>query len=109
MTVDTVVKQAVQKADHLPKFRSNAGKVTSKGLGLKRAVLNKQNTFTVNCLDAGETYISIGIVTFGCAAWNASPAGVFSVLFHPCIEGRTELATNDVTTAGLSCCRMSRY
>lgn len=57
MTVDTVVKQAVQKADHLPKFRSNAGKVTSKGLGLKRAVLNKQNTFTVNCLDAGNNLI----------------------------------------------------
>lgn len=57
MTVDTVVKQAVQKADQLPKFRSNASKVTCKGMGLKRAVLNKQNQFTVNALDAGNNLI----------------------------------------------------
>ncbi|KAL1436102.1 hypothetical protein MTO96_010848 [Rhipicephalus appendiculatus] len=57
MTVDTVVKQAVQKADTLPKFRSNAAKVTCKGMGLKRAVLNKNNQFTVNALDAGNNLI----------------------------------------------------
>ncbi|KAK8788624.1 hypothetical protein V5799_021603 [Amblyomma americanum] len=61
MTVDTVVKQAAKKADHLPKFRSNAAKVTSKGMGLKRAVLNKQNQFTVNCLDAGNNLIYVTV------------------------------------------------
>lgn len=55
--VDTVVKQAPQKADTLPKFRSNAAKVTSKGMGLKRAILHKMNTFTVNCLEAGNNLI----------------------------------------------------
>lgn len=52
--VDTVQKQAKQKADHLPNFRSDASKVTSKGVGLKRAHLHKSCQFTVNCGDAGK-------------------------------------------------------
>lgn len=54
VVVDTVQKQAKQKADHLPHFRSDASKVTSKGVGLKRAHLHKSCQFTVNCGDAGK-------------------------------------------------------
>lgn len=54
VVVDTVQKQAKQKADHLPNFRSDASKVTSKGVGLKRAHLHKSCQFTVNCGDAGK-------------------------------------------------------
>uniref|UniRef100_A0A147BE12 Putative secreted protein n=1 Tax=Ixodes ricinus TaxID=34613 RepID=A0A147BE12_IXORI len=41
-------------------------------------------------------------------AWNVLLTCLFSVLFHPCVESRPEVATNDVTKAGMSCCRMSR-
>nr|XP_042902335.1 filamin-A isoform X2 [Parasteatoda tepidariorum] len=54
VVVETSAKQAKQKADHLPKFRSDATKVTSKGMGLKRAHLHRSNQFTVNCTDAGN-------------------------------------------------------
>lgn len=57
VVVETVTKQAKQKADHLPRFRSDAVKVTSKGMGLKRAHMNKQSQFTVNCGDAGNNVL----------------------------------------------------
>lgn len=38
----------------LPHFKSNASKVTSKGMGLKKAYLGKQNLFTVSASDAGK-------------------------------------------------------
>lgn len=37
----------------LPKFNSDASRVTSKGMGLKKAYLGKQNQFTLNAMDAG--------------------------------------------------------
>lgn len=37
----------------LPKFKSDASKVTTKGMGLKKAFLGKQNQFTVGATDAG--------------------------------------------------------
>lgn len=57
VSVDTVAKQAKQKADHLPRFRSDPNKVTSKGVGLKRAHLHRSSQFTVNCGDAGNNVL----------------------------------------------------
>ncbi|GFU29293.1 filamin-A, partial [Nephila pilipes] len=57
VTVETSAKQAKQKADHLPRFRSDANKVTSKGMGLKKAHLNRNNQFTVNCGEAGNNLL----------------------------------------------------
>lgn len=37
----------------LPVFKSDATKVTTKGMGLKKAYLGKQNQFTVGATDAG--------------------------------------------------------
>lgn len=53
--VETVTKIAKKSATQtLPLFRSDASKVTSKGMGLKKAYLNKQNAFNVCATDAGE-------------------------------------------------------
>ncbi|GIY01877.1 filamin-A [Caerostris darwini] len=57
VVVETSQKQAKQKADHLPKFRSDPNKVTSKGMGLKKAHLHRNNQFTVNCGEAGNNLL----------------------------------------------------
>ena len=54
VAVETKEKIGRQRADSLPKFRSDSSKITSKGMGLKRAHLNRQNTFTVNASTAGK-------------------------------------------------------
>lgn len=57
VVVETVAKTgkgANSKGPVLPHFKSNASKVTSKGQGLKRAFLGKQNQFTVSAQDAGK-------------------------------------------------------
>jgi filamin len=38
----------------LPVFKSDASKVACKGMGLKKAYLNKQNTFSVQGAEAGN-------------------------------------------------------
>lgn len=55
VTVDTVHKVASKQSTHaaLPQFKSDASKVTSKGMGLKKAYMNKANTFNVSATDAG--------------------------------------------------------
>lgn len=53
VVVETVTKYSKNKGDLMPKFKSDANMVESKGLGLKRAVLNRQNTFHVNASNAG--------------------------------------------------------
>ena len=53
-TVHKVAKSKGQQGPTMPKFKSDASKVTSKGMGLKKAYLGKQNNFTVNCGDAGN-------------------------------------------------------
>lgn len=54
--VETVQKisKAKQTGPVLPLFKSDASKVTSKGMGLKKAYLGKQNQFTVHASDAGK-------------------------------------------------------
>lgn len=66
--VETV--QKISKSKHagpvLPLFKSDASKVTSKGMGLKKAYLGKQNVFTVNAGDAGNILFiqSLSIVDY---------------------------------------------
>jgi len=58
VVVETVQKVAKNKQTGpvLPQFKSDASKVTSKGMGLKKAFLQKQNMFTVSASDAGKTH-----------------------------------------------------
>lgn len=58
--VETVTK--VSKANKhigpvLPVFKSDASRVSSKGMGLKKAYIGKQNQFTLNAADAGKILI----------------------------------------------------
>ncbi|XP_033213591.1 filamin-A isoform X3 [Belonocnema kinseyi] len=64
----TIVVETVQKISKsknagpvLPRFKSDASKVTSKGMGLKKAYLGKQNQFTVNAGDAGNNMLFVGV------------------------------------------------
>ncbi|XP_026824513.1 filamin-A isoform X4 [Ooceraea biroi] len=63
IVVETVQKisKAKQTGPVLPLFKSNANKVTSKGMGLKKAYLGKQNQFTVNAADAGNNILYVGV------------------------------------------------
>lgn len=58
VTVETVAKYSKghgNAAPVLPNFKSDATKVTSKGMGLKKAFLGKQNQFTINATEAGKS------------------------------------------------------
>ncbi|XP_024880035.1 filamin-A isoform X4 [Temnothorax curvispinosus] len=63
IVVETVQKisKSKQTGPVLPLFKSDAGKVTSKGMGLKKAYLGKQNQFTVNAGDAGNNILYVGV------------------------------------------------
>lgn len=60
VVVETVQKVAKSKqvGPVLPLFKSDASKVTSKGMGLKKAYLQKQNMFTVHAGDAGRVTVT---------------------------------------------------
>ncbi|VVC42331.1 Hypothetical protein CINCED_3A018391 [Cinara cedri] len=45
----------------LPHFKSNATLITSKGMGLKKAYLGKQNLFSLSASDAGNNILFVGI------------------------------------------------
>ncbi|XP_025994671.1 filamin-A isoform X3 [Solenopsis invicta] len=63
IVVETVQKisKSKQTGPVLPLFKSDAGKVTSKGMGLKKAYLGKQNQFTVHAGDAGNNILFVGV------------------------------------------------
>ncbi|XP_018312647.1 filamin-like isoform X4 [Mycetomoellerius zeteki] len=63
IVVETVQKisKSKQTGPILPLFKSDAGKVTSKGMGLKKAYLGKQNQFTVHAGDAGNNILYVGV------------------------------------------------
>ncbi|XP_063219242.1 filamin-A [Bacillus rossius redtenbacheri] len=63
VVVETVQKMSKSKAAApiLPLFKSDASKVTSKGMGLKKAYLQKQNMFTVHAGDAGNNILYVGV------------------------------------------------
>ncbi|XP_011631142.1 filamin-A isoform X3 [Pogonomyrmex barbatus] len=63
IVVETVQKisKSKQTGPILPLFKSDASKVTSKGMGLKKAYLGKQNQFTVHAGDAGNNILYVGV------------------------------------------------
>ncbi|XP_058791414.1 filamin-A isoform X2 [Phymastichus coffea] len=63
IVVETVQKfaKAKQMGPVLPHFKSNASKVTSKGMGLKKAYIGKTNQFTVCASDAGNNILFVGL------------------------------------------------
>ncbi|XP_017790600.1 PREDICTED: filamin-A [Habropoda laboriosa] len=63
IVVETVQKmsKAKQTGPVLPLFKSDASKITSKGMGLKKAYLGKQNQFAVNASDAGNNILYVGV------------------------------------------------
>ncbi|XP_011868573.1 PREDICTED: filamin-A isoform X2 [Vollenhovia emeryi] len=63
IVVETVQKisKSKQTGPILPLFKSDAAKVTSKGMGLKKSYLGKQNQFTVHAGDAGNNILYVGV------------------------------------------------
>ncbi|XP_015599800.1 filamin-A isoform X2 [Cephus cinctus] len=63
VVVETVQKisKSKQTGPVLPLFKSDASKVTSKGMGLKKAYIGKQNQFSVNAADAGNNILYVGV------------------------------------------------
>lgn len=65
IVVETVAKYSKghgNVAPVLPHFKSDATKVTSKGMGLKKAFLGKQNQFTINATEAGKCQTKYGAI-----------------------------------------------
>ncbi|KAJ6639385.1 Filamin-A, partial [Pseudolycoriella hygida] len=60
-TVSKYSKGSNKSGPVLPNFKSDASKVTTKGMGLKKAFLGKQNQFTVGATDAGNNILYIGM------------------------------------------------
>lgn len=53
-TVAKVAKGGNKAGPILPHFKSDPTKINSKGMGLKKAYLGKQNQFVINATDAGD-------------------------------------------------------
>jgi filamin len=65
----TVVVETVQKISKhsisgptIPLFKSDASKITCKGMGLKKAFLARQNQFTICATDAGTNMLFVGMM-----------------------------------------------
>lgn len=58
ISIATTDREAKQKVENMPKFKSDASRVYCKGMGLKKAFAGKPNTLTVNCSEAGFNLIS---------------------------------------------------
>lgn len=85
--VETVTKTAKKlPAQMLPLFKSNASKVTSKGMGLKKAYMNKQNSFNVQCGDAGKDNYDLNADWYSLLNSNSSFKGanlLFVAIYGP--------------------------
>ena len=57
IAISTTDREAKQKVENMPKFRSDASRIYCKGMGLKKAFAGKPNTLTVNCSEAGFNMI----------------------------------------------------
>ncbi|XP_072277321.1 filamin-B [Pyxicephalus adspersus] len=63
----SIIVQSVTRASTetvysaLPRFASDASKVTSKGAGLAKAYLGQKSTFTVDCSKAGSNILLVGV------------------------------------------------
>ncbi|XP_043237014.1 filamin-A-like isoform X4 [Amphibalanus amphitrite] len=64
VVVETIEKVSARKQENkgpsMPKFNSDATKVTSKGMGLKKAFVGRQNQFTVDAGKAGQDMLWVG-------------------------------------------------
>ncbi|XP_041675461.1 filamin-A isoform X4 [Drosophila eugracilis] len=60
-TVQKVAKGGKNTGVHLPTFKSDATKVVSKGMGLKKAYIGKQNQFSICATDAGNNILYVGM------------------------------------------------
>jgi filamin len=63
VTVETVAKisKGHKSGPVLPVFKSDASKIQSKGMGLKKAYIGKTNQFIISAADAGNNILYIGI------------------------------------------------
>lgn len=62
VVVETVTKTSIMsKFSALPKFQSEASRVTCEGNGLKKAFRGKQATFNVDVTNGGKFYITCNI------------------------------------------------
>lgn len=61
VVVETVAKvgKEMYKGPAMPVFKSDASRVSCKGMGLKKAYIGKQNQFTVAANDAGKRFIFV--------------------------------------------------
>ncbi|KAG8548031.1 hypothetical protein GDO81_026880 [Engystomops pustulosus] len=63
----SIIVQSVTRASTetvysaLPRFASDASKVTSKGAGLSKAYLGQKSSFTVDCSKAGSNMLLVGV------------------------------------------------
>lgn len=57
IAISTTEREAKQKVEQMPRFKSDASRVYCKGMGLKKAFVGKPNTLTVNCSEAGFNMI----------------------------------------------------
>lgn len=58
-TIAKIAKAGKNTGAHIPIFKSDASKITSKGMGLKRGFMGKQNQFTIGATDAGRVFFYV--------------------------------------------------
>ena len=56
-----IAEFSLKKDKIQPSFDSDAGAVTCKGPGIERPLLGKQNSFSVDCSQAGNNVLFVGI------------------------------------------------
>lgn len=56
-TVQKISKEGKKLLPNMPVFNSDASLVQSKGIGLKKAYMGKQNQFQLNAAEAGENIL----------------------------------------------------
>ncbi|XP_069499881.1 filamin-B isoform X2 [Ambystoma mexicanum] len=60
--VESVTRSTTETSySAMPKFASDASKVTSKGAGLAKAYVGQKSTFTVDCSKAGSNMLLVGV------------------------------------------------
>lgn len=62
ISIATTDREAKQKVEHMPKFKSDASRIYCKGMGIKKAFANKPNTLTVNCSEAGFNMVYVSFL-----------------------------------------------
>ncbi|XP_053324668.1 filamin-B isoform X1 [Spea bombifrons] len=88
----SIIVQSVTRAttetvySALPRFASDASKVTSKGAGLSKAYIGQKSTFTVDCSKAGSNILLVGVhgPTIPCEEVSVKHLGnkQYSVAYH---------------------------